>query len=112
MQPSIGWSSTSAKDLFVDPSTYTATACSSQEINTAIDDPTDPTGFYGSFRIDGSADFDYAYISAVGDFNADGKNDIAIAAPGYGSNAGGAFVVWGRKNRPWESYIDLNDINF
>lgn len=98
-QPSTGWPNSTVA-MF----TGTANAaCDINELNTA--------GFGGGFRIDGPATGSYAYIPQVLDLNKDGKNDVAIAAPGYDSGKGGAYVVWGRKTLSWEAPTDLNSID-
>lgn len=62
------------------------------------------------FRIDGSATDSNVYIPAVGDLNADGKNDIFVTGPKFNSNDGIGYCIWGRRNTTWDNVIDLNAI--
>nr|WP_285292760.1 FG-GAP-like repeat-containing protein [Aureimonas altamirensis] len=52
----------------------------------------------GGFAIDGGSagETSGGSIAAAGDVNGDGLADIVIGAPGYGSNAGRAYVVYGK----------------
>lgn len=66
------------------------------------------------YRIVGavSSDGAGASVAGVGDVNGDGKADLAVDAPGsdYGTrtDAGSAYVVWGKATN---TVIDLNDLN-
>jgi type II secretory pathway pseudopilin PulG len=97
LQPAGGWS---RANLF----TGTANAaCDGNELNI--------TAFPGSFRIDGAAAYDYAYLPATADINADSRSDLLIAAPGDVTNSDGAlYVLFGRRRLPWETVIDLNEL--
>ena len=59
----------------------------------------------------------FGYSLAAGDFNADGKTDLAIGAYGYGSNAGRVYFYQSRDRYAWiiqkQSLTDpLRDVNF
>jgi hypothetical protein len=118
-QPSAGWSEPNNQQLF---KTTASSTCDATELDmTYYDDANinchaaDGTIAAGTpalcgFRIDGKSAGDYAYIPAVGDLNADGKNDIFIAAPGNSTPIGRAYCILGRKTVPWDDVFDLNTI--
>ena len=47
-----------------------------------------------------NADDSFAHVFASGDFNADGREDIAIGAPGYGSDAGRVYILYNDGGMP------------
>jgi hypothetical protein len=51
----------------------------------------------------------FGYAIADGDFNHDGISDLLIGAPGYSSNAGCSYIVWGH-NGTWPTTISATDI--
>jgi hypothetical protein len=67
----------------------------------------------GGFKIQGENAGDYAghSVSAAGDVNGDGIDDLIVGAPGRygGTSAGGAYVVFGRTSG-FASPVDLADI--
>jgi len=68
------------------------------------------------FRLDGIDPFDLAghAVSGVGDFNADGFDDILVGASSAGpdgvSNAGESYLVFGT-DRPQAPVLDLEELN-
>lgn len=67
------------------------------------------------FLITGSADEDFAgvSVSAAGDVNGDGRDDIIIGASGVGQNPpdyGAAYVVFGRTT-PFPAKLSVDDLN-
>jgi hypothetical protein len=52
-----------------------------------------------NLRLDPSSGFGRAVASSPGDFNRDGRYDIAVAAPYYGDNAGRIYVFSGVSGR-------------
>lgn len=87
-------------------------SCNSNELNRSGFANGTCDGTACAFRIDGATKDDYAYLPITGDLNRDGRTDIVIAAPGYGGGQGGVFIVQGRKSVPWDSALDLQDLDF
>lgn len=50
-------------------------------------------------------------VSEAGDINGDGIDDIIIGASRVNNNAGQSYVVYGRKEQPWDAEIDLFTLN-
>ncbi|MBE7508541.1 MAG: FG-GAP repeat protein [Planctomycetia bacterium] len=97
LQPAGGWSSA---NLF---SGVANTACDANELNTVA--------LPGSFRISGTAAYDYAFRPAAADINADGRIDVLIVAPGNVTDRGGfLYVLLGRRQVPWEAAVELNKL--
>ncbi|HMR34417.1 MAG TPA: hypothetical protein PKA13_25445 [Geminicoccaceae bacterium] len=65
----------------------------------------------GGFKIQGENASDYAgsSVSAAGDVNGDGIDDLIVGAPERISDEGAAYVVFGRTSR-FTSPLDLGDI--
>jgi hypothetical protein len=63
----------------------------------------------GGFAIHGVADGDNAgeSVSSAGDLDGDGLSDVLIGAPGVGSVAGAAYVVFGKANG---TVVKLSDV--
>jgi type II secretory pathway pseudopilin PulG len=100
LQPTTGWTGT--QNLF--NSVSGTQPCDASELNTTN---------YPGFRIDGAQRSLQAYIPVVADFDGDGRNDIAVSSPGYsGSSVGGVFVLYGRKNVPWDSLVDATYFDY
>ncbi|MEZ5443050.1 MAG: integrin alpha [Lysobacterales bacterium] len=77
------------------------------------------SGLDGStgFRLDGAAAVDVsgARVTGIGDFNADGVDDLIVGAPGADvegrANAGSSYLVFGRSTGSFPPVIELSSVD-
>lgn len=82
-----------------------------------LPNPVNLSGLDGSdgFVINGTGTYDYSgkSVSAAGDINGDGMDDLIIGASGASPNgaySGASYVVFG-SNQPWSDSLDLSSLN-
>ena len=65
------------------------------------------------FKVEGETvgDFSGGALSAVGDFNGDGKSDVLISAPYHGNYAGRSYVIFGGPTVGSSGLLPLSSLN-
>ena len=70
------------------------------------------TAAAADITITGEADSFFGNSAASGDFNADGKTDLAVGAPYYAGNAGRTYIFYAKKNEIGKVWLNTEKYSF
>jgi type II secretory pathway pseudopilin PulG len=106
LQPSSGWSGFGSNFMFFNTAGGVFVGSDSGDAGMPLNNDTSR-----GFRIDGSTASSSIAVRAAADINSDGRPDLIVPAPSLLSNAGIAYVFFGRRFVAWERTESVAPLN-